>query len=154
MPYLLDSAYFGIPQSRSRIYIVGLRKDIYGEFSKKTICGFFVSITDSSLKKIVPRESLNPSSFPATENGWHGKLYLTREGMVCSMIRYAEFCTGVGGFRLGIEASGLRAASVYTNEIDNNCERVFIIINHSILYHMSAQFAMGLLRFAAVSCHF
>ena len=36
---ILDSAYFGIPQSRSRIYIVGLRKDIYGEciveFTKK-----------------------------------------------------------------------------------------------------------------------
>ena len=28
---ILDSSYFGIPQSRSRIYIVGLRKDIYGE---------------------------------------------------------------------------------------------------------------------------
>ena len=28
---ILDSAYFGIPQSRSRIYIVGLRKDAYGE---------------------------------------------------------------------------------------------------------------------------
>ena len=41
------------------------------------------------------------------------------------MIRYAEFCTGVGGFRLGIEASGLRAASVYTNEIDNNCEKTY-----------------------------
>lgn len=45
--------------------------------------------------------------------------------MVCSMIRYAEFCTGVGGFRLGIEASGLRATSVYTNEIDNNCEKTY-----------------------------
>ena len=41
------------------------------------------------------------------------------------MIRYAEFCTGVGGFRLGIEASGLSAASVYTNEIDNNCEKTY-----------------------------
>ena len=36
-------------------------------------------------------------------------------------IRYAEFCTGVGGFRLGIEASGIQAEPVYTNEIDENC---------------------------------
>ena len=35
-------------------------------------------------------------------------------------IRYAEFCTGVGGFRLGIETSGIKAAPVYTNEIDDN----------------------------------
>jgi len=41
------------------------------------------------------------------------------------MIRYAEFCTGVGGFRLGIEASGFRVKSVYTNEIDNNCEKTY-----------------------------
>lgn len=40
-------------------------------------------------------------------------------------IRYAEFCTGVGGFRLGIEASGLRAEPVYANEIDNNCEKTY-----------------------------
>lgn len=40
-------------------------------------------------------------------------------------IRYAEFCTGVGGFRLGIEASGIKAESVYTNEIDINCEKTY-----------------------------
>lgn len=40
-------------------------------------------------------------------------------------IRYAEFCTGVGGFRLGIEASGLKAESVYANEIDDNCEKTY-----------------------------
>lgn len=40
-------------------------------------------------------------------------------------IRYAEFCTGVGGFRLGIEASGIKAVPVYTNEIDDNCEKTY-----------------------------
>ena len=40
-------------------------------------------------------------------------------------IRYAEFCTGVGGFRLGIEASGIRAEPVYTNEIDDSCEKTY-----------------------------
>lgn len=38
---------------------------------------------------------------------------------------YAEFCTGVGGFRLGIEASSLHAVPVYTNEIDANCEKTY-----------------------------
>ncbi len=38
------------------------------------------------------------------------------------MIRYAEFCTGIGGFRLGIEQSNLRASLVYSNEIDDSCE--------------------------------
>lgn len=41
------------------------------------------------------------------------------------MIQYAEFCTGVGGFRLGIEASGIKAESVYANEIDDNCEKTY-----------------------------
>ena len=41
------------------------------------------------------------------------------------MIRYAEFCTGIGGFRLGIEASSLPAQLVYSNEIDNNCEKTY-----------------------------
>lgn len=40
-------------------------------------------------------------------------------------IRYAEFCTGVGGFRLGIEASGINAEPVYTNELDANCEKTY-----------------------------
>lgn len=40
-------------------------------------------------------------------------------------IRYAEFCTGVGGFRLGIEVSGIRAEPVYTNEIDDSCEKTY-----------------------------
>lgn len=40
-------------------------------------------------------------------------------------IRYAEFCTGVGGFRLGIEASGIKAKSVYTNEINDSCEKTY-----------------------------
>lgn len=38
------------------------------------------------------------------------------------MIRYAEFCTGIGGFRLGIEQSGLEAKMVYSNEINTSCE--------------------------------
>ncbi len=40
-------------------------------------------------------------------------------------IRYAEFCTGVGGFRLGIEASGINAFPVYTNELDSSCEKTY-----------------------------
>ncbi len=41
------------------------------------------------------------------------------------LIRYAEFCTGVGGFRLGIERSALNAQLVYSNEIDGCCERTY-----------------------------
>ena len=35
-------------------------------------------------------------------------------------MNYAEFCTGVGGFRLGIEMSGIDLTSVYVNEIDDS----------------------------------
>ncbi|HAF60026.1 MAG TPA: DNA (cytosine-5-)-methyltransferase [Clostridiales bacterium UBA9856] len=41
------------------------------------------------------------------------------------MIRYAEFCTGIGGFRLGIEKSSLNAKLVYSNEIDVSCETTY-----------------------------
>ena len=41
------------------------------------------------------------------------------------MLRYAEFCTGIGGFRLGIEQSSLNANAVYTNEIDDSCENTY-----------------------------
>ena len=43
------------------------------------------------------------------------------------MIRYAEFCTGIGGFRLGIEMSKLTkdVKLVYTNEIDASCEMTY-----------------------------
>lgn len=41
------------------------------------------------------------------------------------MIRYAEFCTSIGGFRLGIENSTMDAKTVYTNEIDANCETTY-----------------------------
>ncbi len=40
-------------------------------------------------------------------------------------MRYAEFCAGVGGFRLGIEASALKAKLVYTNEINGACEKTY-----------------------------
>lgn len=40
-------------------------------------------------------------------------------------LKYAEFCTGVGGFRLGIEQSGIEAEPVYANEIDDNCEKTY-----------------------------
>lgn len=36
------------------------------------------------------------------------------------MIKYAEFCTGIGGFRLGIEQSCLDAELVYANEINDS----------------------------------
>ena len=41
------------------------------------------------------------------------------------MIRYAEFCTGIGGFRLGIEQSLLDTELVYANEIDESCEHTY-----------------------------
>ena len=37
------------------------------------------------------------------------------------MIKYAEFCAGIGGFRLGIELSSLENELVYVNEIDDSC---------------------------------
>lgn len=40
-------------------------------------------------------------------------------------MNYAEFCTGVGGFRLGIEMSGINLKSVYANEIDDSCEKTY-----------------------------
>ena len=40
-------------------------------------------------------------------------------------MNYAEFCTGVGGFRLGIEMSGIDLTSVYANEIDDSCEKTY-----------------------------
>lgn len=40
-------------------------------------------------------------------------------------MKYAEFCAGVGGFRLGLETSGANAQLVYSNEIDNSCEKTY-----------------------------
>lgn len=37
-------------------------------------------------------------------------------------IKYAEFCTGIGGFRLGITDSLLEAIPTYANEINQSCE--------------------------------
>lgn len=45
--------------------------------------------------------------------------------MNSTMIRYAEFCTGIGGFTLGITQSGLNAEMVYCNEIDDSCEKTY-----------------------------
>ena len=41
------------------------------------------------------------------------------------VIRYAEFCTGVGGFHLGIDASNMDGRLVYANEIDANCAKTY-----------------------------
>lgn len=41
------------------------------------------------------------------------------------MLKYAEFCTGIGGFSLGIEQSDLKAELVYSNEINESCEKTF-----------------------------
>ena len=41
------------------------------------------------------------------------------------MLRYAEFCAGVGGFTIGIKQSKLKAELVYCNEIDENCKKTF-----------------------------
>lgn len=40
-------------------------------------------------------------------------------------LRYAEFCAGVGGFRLGIESSSLDAELVYANEINEACAKTY-----------------------------
>ena len=40
-------------------------------------------------------------------------------------MKYAEFCAGIGGFRLGIEVSKLKGELVYSNEIDNSCEKTY-----------------------------
>ena len=40
-------------------------------------------------------------------------------------MRYAEFCAGVGGFRLGLEASGANVQLVHSNEIDSSCEKTY-----------------------------
>ncbi|NFO97776.1 DNA (cytosine-5-)-methyltransferase [Clostridium botulinum] len=41
------------------------------------------------------------------------------------MIKYAEFCAGIGGFSLGIKQSKMNAELVYVNEIDDFCEKTF-----------------------------
>ena len=40
-------------------------------------------------------------------------------------MKYAEFCTGIGGFRLGLEATGHDLQLVYSNEIDDSCEKTY-----------------------------
>jgi DNA (cytosine-5)-methyltransferase 1 len=41
------------------------------------------------------------------------------------LIRYAEFCTGIGGFQIGIEKSTLKAELIYCNELDDSCEKTY-----------------------------
>lgn len=41
------------------------------------------------------------------------------------MIKYGEFCAGIGGFRLGIEESEIPSKCVYINEIDEKCEKTY-----------------------------
>lgn len=40
-------------------------------------------------------------------------------------MKYAEFCAGVGGFRLGLEAAGANIQLVHSNEIDSSCEKTY-----------------------------
>ena len=40
-------------------------------------------------------------------------------------MKYAEFCAGVGGFRLGLEAAGANIQLVHSNEIDSSCEETY-----------------------------
>ena len=42
-----------------------------------------------------------------------------------SNLTYAEFCTGIGGFRLGIDAISPSSKCVYKNEIDSKCEETY-----------------------------
>lgn len=41
------------------------------------------------------------------------------------MLRYAEFCTGIGGFSIGISNSDLESKLVYANEINSSCEETY-----------------------------
>lgn len=41
-------------------------------------------------------------------------------------LKCAEFCTGVGGFRLGLESSKLCCKVVYSNEINDACEKTYV----------------------------
>lgn len=43
------------------------------------------------------------------------------------MIRYAEFCAGIGGFTLGISESNFDSICVYINEINKKCENTYSI---------------------------
>lgn len=40
-------------------------------------------------------------------------------------MKYAEFCTGIGGFSLGIKKSKMNAELVYANEMSDVCEKTF-----------------------------
>lgn len=48
-----------------------------------------------------------------------------RKRITNNKLRYAEFCAGIGGFRLGIASSQLNAELVYANEIDKACARTY-----------------------------
>ena len=50
---------------------------------------------------------------------------MERKVMGDRLLRYAEFCAGIGGFRLGIEKSALDGQLVYVNEIDESCEKTY-----------------------------
>lgn len=41
------------------------------------------------------------------------------------MIKYAEFCAGVGGFRLGIDLAAHNSECIYKNEIDKKCDDTY-----------------------------
>ena len=40
-------------------------------------------------------------------------------------LKYAEFCAGIGGFRLGLNAASQFLRCVYRNEIDSKCEETY-----------------------------
>lgn len=40
------------------------------------------------------------------------------------MVKFAEFCAGIGGFRLGLESLGWEC--VYSNELDEKCEKTYL----------------------------
>ncbi|MCL2681804.1 MAG: DNA (cytosine-5-)-methyltransferase [Streptococcaceae bacterium] len=40
-------------------------------------------------------------------------------------IKYAEFCAGIGGFRMGFAMSKYNSICVYKNEIDDKCEKTY-----------------------------
>lgn len=53
----------------------------------------------------------------------HNQVFNKRENK--KILKYAEFCAGIGGFRLGINQSGLGWECVYSNEIDSKCENTY-----------------------------
>jgi len=47
--------------------------------------------------------------------------------VVANTLTYAEFCAGIGGFRLGIDMSDHDSQCIYKNEINDKCEDTYML---------------------------